>query len=242
MIVVPAVDLLGGKAVRLRGGRREEATVFSEKPWELAAAFARAGASLLHVVDLDGAFAGERRQADLIARLARESGLPLQVGGGVRDEAAIEAVLDAGARYVVLGTAAVKSPSLVERACARWPGRIVVAVDARDGRVTVSGWAEASDVSVEELAARAASWGAAKILYTDVARDGLRSGPNVAATARLQRLLGSGIPVIASGGVSSLDDLRALARAGVAECVVGRALYDGAFTLEAALAAAREAA
>jgi phosphoribosylformimino-5-aminoimidazole carboxamide ribotide isomerase len=241
MIVLPAIDLLGGKAVRLRAGRREEATVFSDRPWEVAADFARAGAHGVHVVDLDGAFAGGRRHSETVARIIADCGVPVELGGGIRDEAAVDAALAAGAALVVLGTAAVRDPALVQRACARHPGRVVVAVDARDGRVAVAGWTETTEVTALDLARRAAGWGAARILYTDVARDGLRRGPNLAATARLQRELAAlgNVPVIASGGVTSLDDLRALAAAGIAMCVVGRALYDGAFTLEAAIAAAR---
>jgi phosphoribosylformimino-5-aminoimidazole carboxamide ribotide isomerase len=233
--LTPAIDLLGGKVVRLREGRRDEATVYSDTPWTIADDFARAGASLLHVVDLDGAFAGSPQQTALITTLVA-CGLPLQVGGGLRDEAAVEAVLAAGARYAVLGTAAVKDPALVERLCRQHPDTIVVAVDARDGMVAVEGWTQASTVSAVELATRAAGWGAAKILYTDVARDGLKRGPAVEATAALQRALRL-TPVIASGGIGSLDDLRALQAERIAECVVGRALYDGAFTLAEGLAA-----
>jgi phosphoribosylformimino-5-aminoimidazole carboxamide ribotide isomerase len=235
MIVVPAIDLLGGKAVRLLAGRRDHATVYDDDPSAVAARFARGGASRIHVVDLDGAFGGARRHADTVDAILRV-GVPVQLGGGVRDRAAVEAVLEAGAAFVVLGTAAVKDPMFVERVCGAHRGRVVVAVDARDGKVAVEGWTEMSLVDAVELARRAASWGAAKILYTDVARDGMRGGPNVAATARLQDALGN-VPVIASGGIGSLDDLRALAANGVAECVVGRALYDGVFTLEEAIAA-----
>jgi len=158
--------------------------------------------------------------------------VPVQVGGGVRDAS----LLDAGAARVVLGTAAIKDPALVERLCSAHPGRVVVAVDALDGRVAVSGWTEATAVDAVDLARRAAGWGAGRILYTDIARDGGKGGPNVAATARLQQALGA-TPVIASGGIGTLDDLRALAAAGIPYCVVGRALYDGAFTLEEAIAA-----
>jgi phosphoribosylformimino-5-aminoimidazole carboxamide ribotide isomerase len=163
--------------------------------------------------------------------------VPVEVGGGVRSQRDADELLAAGAAYVVLGTAAVKQPSLVAWLCARHPGRIVVAVDAKDGEVAVEGWTESGGVDAVTLAGRAASWGAAKILYTDVARDGLRVGPNVHMTAKLCAALGAGTPVIASGGIGSLDDLRALAAAGIPECVVGRALYEGAFTLEEALAA-----
>jgi phosphoribosylformimino-5-aminoimidazole carboxamide ribotide isomerase len=236
MIIVPAIDLLGGRAVRLKEGRRDDATVFSERPWELAGSFAQAGAERIHLVDLDGAFAGEPRQFDMIRRLLEAAHLPMQVGGGIRDEAAVDAVLDAGARWAVLGTAAVKDPALVERVCKRHADRVIVAVDARDGRVAVEGWTATSDIDAIDLARRAAGWGAAKILYTDVSRDGLRGGPNVAATARLQAALGD-VPVLASGGIGALADLRALAGAGVRECIVGRALYDGVFTLAQAIAA-----
>jgi phosphoribosylformimino-5-aminoimidazole carboxamide ribotide isomerase len=191
----------------------------------------------LHVVDLDGAFAGGRRQLDLVARVVAAAGVPVQVGGGVRSPGDVDELLAAGAAAVVLGTAAVKEPSLAAELCARHPGQVVVAVDARDGRVAVEGWTQIADVDAVTLAGRAAAWGAAKILYTDVARDGLGQGPNVAMTARLQAALGPATPVIASGGIGSLDHLRALAAAGIAECVVGRALYDGRFSLEEALAA-----
>ncbi|MBI4510370.1 MAG: 1-(5-phosphoribosyl)-5-[(5-phosphoribosylamino)methylideneamino]imidazole-4-carboxamide isomerase [Deltaproteobacteria bacterium] len=238
MIVIPAIDLLGGKAVRLREGKREQVTVYHERPWEVAARFAREGAELIHVVDLDGAFAGGRCHSDIVSRIARDCGVPVQVGGGLREIPAIQAAIDAGARYVVLGTAAVKTPELVRQACATWPGQVVVAVDAKDGRVAVEGWEEISNLDAMDLAVQAAEWGAASILYTDVLRDGTRSGPNVAMTAKMQRLVGS-VPVIASGGVSSLEDLTALAQSGVARCVVGRALYDGRFTLPEAVAVAR---
>jgi phosphoribosylformimino-5-aminoimidazole carboxamide ribotide isomerase len=233
MRIVPAIDLMEGRAVRLRAGRRDDVTVFSDEPWTVAAGFVAAGAKLLHVVDLDGAFAGARRQAAVLTRIIEAAGAPVQVGGGVRTAADVDTLLALGAAFVVLGTAAVKEPALVQRLCREHPGRIVVAVDARDGRVAVEGWTETADVSALDLAARAAGWGAAKILYTDVSRDGLRKGPNVHMTAELGAKVP--IPVIASGGIGSLDDLRALAVAGVTECIVGRALYDGVFTVEEAL-------
>lgn len=237
MKIVPAIDLLEGKVVRLRAGRREDATVYSNAPWMIGASFAAAGAELIHIVDLDGAFAGARRQLPVIERIAEVAKVPLQVGGGVRDQADAEGLLARGVAFVVLGTSAVKEPALVERLCKRNPGRIVVAVDARDGIVAVEGWTETASVDAITLATRAAGWGAAKILYTDIARDGLRAGPNVPMTARLAEALGPTTPVIASGGIGTLDDLRALAAAGIPECVIGRALYDGVFTLEQALAA-----
>ncbi|HKA88826.1 MAG TPA: 1-(5-phosphoribosyl)-5-[(5-phosphoribosylamino)methylideneamino]imidazole-4-carboxamide isomerase [Haliangiales bacterium] len=234
MTIIPAIDLLGGAAVRLKAGRREDATVYSTAPWEVAAEFAAAGAACLHVVDLDGAFSGERRHAEILRRvILAAAGAPVQVGGGLRRAADVDAVLDAGAAFAVIGTMAARAPAEAERICRRHPGRIVVAVDARGGKVAVAGWTETSSVDALELARRAEAWGAARILYTDVERDGLGGGPAVDATARLARALA--IPVIASGGIGRLDDLRALRAAGVPMCVVGRALYDGAFTLAEAL-------
>jgi phosphoribosylformimino-5-aminoimidazole carboxamide ribotide isomerase len=237
MRILPAIDLLGGQAVRLEEGNRDRVTVFSTEPPELALAFAGAGADRIHVVDLDGAFAGAPMQHALVSRIVAASPVPVQVGGGIRDRAAVEAVFAAGAAYAVLGTAAVKSPAMVEEVCRAFPGKIVVAVDARDGIVAIEGWVESGNVSAVELGKRAAGWGAGALLYTDVARDGVHAGPNVPATAALAREVG--IEVIASGGVSSLADIDALRDAGIPAVVVGRALYDRRFTLEAAIAAAR---
>ncbi len=228
MKLFPAIDLLGGKAVRLEAGKRERATVFHDRPVELVQQLARDGADRLHVVDLDGAF-GEPRQLGLIREIVAASPIPVEVGGGVRDRAALDAVIGLGAAFVVLGTAAVRSPALVEAACQAYPGRIIVAVDAVDGVVAVDGWTTSGGVTAVELGARAAAWGAAALLYTDVARDGLGGGPNVAATAQLARE--AGIEVIASGGVGTLAHLQALRDAGIPAVVVGRAIYDGKFTV-----------
>ncbi len=237
MKVFPAIDLLGGKAVRLLEGRRDAATVYRERPEELVAELCAAGVERLHVVDLDGAFDGARKHADVIARLCAAAPVPVEVGGGIRDAAGARGVIAAGARYVVLGTAAVKQPAMVEALCKELPGQVVVAVDAKDGMVAVEGWVETSTVSAIELGQRAAAWGAGALLYTDVARDGTGKGPNVAATAALAAAVS--IDVIASGGVHTLDDLRRLAAAGVPAVVVGRALYDGRFTVAEAVEAAR---
>jgi phosphoribosylformimino-5-aminoimidazole carboxamide ribotide isomerase len=232
----PAIDLLGGRAVRLEEGKRERATVFHDRPIELVAELAQGGADRLHVVDLDGAF-GEPRQLALIAAIVAASPIPVEVGGGIRDREALERVIALGAAFVVLGTAAVRSPALVEHACRAYPNRIIVAVDARDGVVAVEGWTASGGITAVELGARAAGWGAAALLYTDVARDGLGGGANVAATAALAR--STHIEVIASGGVGSLDDIAALRRAGIPAVVVGRALYDGRFSVADAVRAAR---
>jgi phosphoribosylformimino-5-aminoimidazole carboxamide ribotide isomerase len=237
MKVFPAIDLLDGKAVRLQEGRRDSATIYHERPWELVGELAAGGAERIHVVDLDGAFHGARHQHELVDRIIRASTVPVQVGGGIRSYADVEHVLATGARYVVVGTAAVKHPEMVEEMCRAHPGRIVIAVDARDDEVAVEGWVEQAGVTVLELAQRAQAWGAGAVLYTDVRRDGMHSGPAVAATAALARALT--IDVIASGGVSRLDDLRALAAAGVPAVIVGRALYDRHFTLAEAIEAAR---
>jgi phosphoribosylformimino-5-aminoimidazole carboxamide ribotide isomerase len=239
MKLFPAIDLLAGRAVRLEEGKRDRATVFHDRPVELVGELARGGADRLHVVDLDGAF-GEPRQLALIAGIVAASPIPVEVGGGLRDRASIDRILDLGAAFAVLGTAAVRDPALVEQVCRAYPGRIIVAVDARDGVVAIDGWTASGGVTALELAGRAAAWGAAALLYTDVARDGLGGGPNVAATAALARA--AGIEVIASGGVGSLDHIAQLARAGVPAVVVGRALYDGKFTVADAARIAHGAA
>ena len=244
MLVIPAIDLLEGKAVRLAEGDRERATIYSETPWELAASFARVGAKRLHIVDLDGAFAGRPMQVDLMRRLldaAREAAgdeVELEVGGGIRDAAAVETLVEAGVDKIVVGTLAVREPELVAELCAKHPDTIVVAIDARDGMVSIEGWRETSAVSAAELAQRATTWGAAGLLYTDVSRDGLQVGPAVGPTAALQASVDQirPIDVIASGGVGSLDDLDALVAEGVRAVICGRALYERSFTLEEALA------
>ena len=232
MKLLPAIDLIDGRAVRLEEGRRDRVTVFHERPAELVSELARGGADRLHVVDLDGAFAGAPQQHALIREIVRASPIPVEVGGGIRDRAAIDAVLELGAQFVVLGTAAVRSPALVEEACRAHPGQVIVAVDARDGVVAVDGWTASGGVTAVELGQRAAAWGAAALLYTDVARDGLHVGPNVEMTAQLARAVSC--EVIASGGVGSLDDLVRLRDAGIAAVVVGRAIYDRRFTVEQA--------
>jgi phosphoribosylformimino-5-aminoimidazole carboxamide ribotide isomerase len=235
MLILPAIDLLGGNAVRLYKGKRDSAKVYSNAPEEIAASFVRAGARRVHVVDLDAAF-GDGDNRAVIGKIAA-TGAEVQAGGGVRDVAAARALVDAGARAIVLGTSAVKEPALVERLCKELPARVIVAVDAHGDKVAVEGWAETTDVDVRDLAARAVEWGAAAILYTDITRDGTGVGPNVEATAALARVLHP-TPVIASGGIGTLEHLRALALAGVPQAVVGRALYENKFSLSDAFEAA----
>lgn len=249
MLPIPAIDLLDGKAVRLAEGERERATVYSTEPWQLAAAFVDAGARRIHIVDLDGAF-GQPRQLELITRVlasaraaaqARGRTIEIEVGGGMRDAVSVDTLIAAGVDLVVVGTLAVREPATVRELCARHPGRIVVAIDARDGQVAVDGWRETSTRRAADLARDAADWGAAALLYTDVRRDGLQVGAAVEATAALQAEVDAldrptPVDVIASGGVGSLADLDALAAAGVRAVVLGRALYERSFTLEEALA------
>jgi phosphoribosylformimino-5-aminoimidazole carboxamide ribotide isomerase len=242
MLVFPAIDLMDGVAVRLEQGRRESKKVYDNAPWEVAARFAAAGVTRIHVVDLDAAFtrgAAERKDnRATIARIAATAGVDVEAGGGVRSLDDCAALFDAGVRFAVLGTAAIKDPAMVEAACTRWPARIVVAVDAREGKVSVEGWTETTGADALEIGATVARAGAAAVLYTDIARDGMRGGPNLDATGRLARKL-LPCPVIASGGVSRLEDLDALAPTGAAAVVVGKALYEKVFTIEEAVARVR---
>jgi len=235
MIVIPAVDIRGGCCVRLREGRADQETVFSEDPVAIARRWVDLGAERLHVVDLDGAL-GKPRQTDVVRRVIEAAGpVPVQVGGGLRDDGAVAAMFEAGARWVVLGTRAL-DPTFLTRACQKHPEGIIVAVDGRGSRVAVKGWTEVADVTVVELGRQARAAGAVALLYTDVSRDGTEQGPNVKDTAALAGAVG--MPILASGGVSSVDDLRTLAAIpGVEGVVVGRALYTGAIDLRQALEA-----
>lgn len=236
MIVIPAIDLMGGKAVRLARGERDRVTTYADDPIGLAEAFARAGAGSIHVVDLDGAFEGRPSQRELIVSIchaAAKHDVRVQTGGGIRDAETVNALIDAGVDRVVLGTLAIKDPTTVEALCKTHPDRVVVAADARDGMVAVSGWTEKSEISALELSESAQRWGAAAVLHTDVSRDGMQGGPAVEATAAIQSKIS--IPVYASGGVGSLEHIEACAQAGIAGVVLGRALYEGAFTVEEAL-------
>lgn len=237
MIVIPAVDLRGGRCVRLYQGDPGRETVFADDPVAVARRWVRLGAERLHVVDLDGALEGAPRQASLVAAIVEAvAPVPVQTGGGLRDEAAVDMILGAGARWAVLGTRAALDADFLAAACRRHPDRIIVAVDGRGGRVAVRGWTEVAPDTVFDVGRRAREAGAAALLYTDVARDGTALGPDVETTAALAREVG--LPVLASGGVASTEHLRALAEVpGVAGVVVGRALYTGALDLRAALAA-----
>ncbi|MFC3169288.1 MULTISPECIES: 1-(5-phosphoribosyl)-5-[(5-phosphoribosylamino)methylideneamino]imidazole-4-carboxamide isomerase [Paracoccus] len=235
MILYPAIDLKDGNCVRLLRGEMEAATVFGTDPAAQARAFQDAGAEWLHLVDLNGAFAGHPVNAAAVEAILAAIDIPAQLGGGIRDMATIEAWLAKGLSRVILGTVAVENPDLVHEAAAAFPGRIAVGIDARAGRVATRGWATETAVMATDLARQFQDAGVAAIIYTDIDRDGAMQGPNIAATEALARAVS--IPVIASGGVSSLDDLRALAQTGViAGAISGRALYDGAIDLAEALA------
>ncbi|NYS24975.1 1-(5-phosphoribosyl)-5-[(5-phosphoribosylamino)methylideneamino]imidazole-4-carboxamide isomerase [Rhodobacteraceae bacterium 2376] len=241
MILYPAIDLKDGQCVRLYKGAMEQATVFNDDPAAQARAFVDAGAEWLHLVDLNGAFAGAPVNAAAVEAILAAVDVPCQLGGGIRDLATIEAWLDKGLRRVILGTVAVEDPDLVAEAARAFPGRVAVGIDARAGRVATRGWATETEVNATELAQRFEDAGVAAIIYTDIDRDGAMGGPNVAATAALARA--TRLPVIASGGVSSLDDLVALRDCGVAldGAISGRALYDGKLDLAQAMATLRAA-
>jgi phosphoribosylformimino-5-aminoimidazole carboxamide ribotide isomerase len=239
VILFPAIDLKDGRCVRLRQGDMMQATVFNEDPAAQARAFADAGFEWLHLVDLNGAFAGASANAPAIRAIRATTPVPIQLGGGIRDRAGIESWLEAGIARVILGTAAVRDPALVKQAARAHPGRIAIGIDARDGRVAVQGWAEQSNLSAVDLARGFEDAGVGAIIFTDIARDGMLKGVNVAATAALARAVA--IPVIASGGVNSVRDVDRLMESGapIAGVVIGRALYDGRVDAAALLAAAR---
>jgi len=236
--LIPAIDLLGGKVVRLHQGKYDEVTVYDDDPVAMAKRFEDQGATRLHVVDLEGARSGESAHVAIIQGILRETHLQVQIGGGVRNEAVAAQWMDAGAARVVLGTVVVKAPEVARRICDRYPKGVVMALDARDGKVAVEGWQEQSEQDVVGLAKEVDGWKIGAILFTNIHKDGTREGPDVEGTAALQSHVAT--TVIASGGIGALDDLRALAAAGVRSAVCGRALYSGAFTLSEAFSALEE--
>jgi phosphoribosylformimino-5-aminoimidazole carboxamide ribotide isomerase len=229
MLLIPAIDLKDGRCVRLRQGRMDDETVFSDDPVEMAGRWVREGARRLHLVDLNGAFAGAPVNGEAIRGIAAVyPDLLIQVGGGIRDEQTIDAYLNAGVSYCIIGTQAVKEPEFVARACRAFPGRIMVGLDARDGQVAIKGWAEITEHRVLNLARRFEDAGVAAIVYTDIGRDGMMNGPNVEATRALAATIRT--PVIASGGITTIEDVRALAEVigcGITGAITGRAIYEG---------------
>ncbi|MBO4222888.1 1-(5-phosphoribosyl)-5-[(5-phosphoribosylamino)methylideneamino]imidazole-4-carboxamide isomerase [Bradyrhizobium neotropicale] len=242
MILFPAIDLKNGQCVRLEQGDMARATVFNLDPAAQARAFAAQGFEYLHVVDLDGAFAGKPMNAQAVEAMLKAVTMPVQLGGGIRDLRTVEAWLDKGVARVIIGTAAVRDPELVRGAAKKYPGRVAVGLDARDGKVAVQGWAETSEVTALEIARRFEDAGVAAIIFTDIARDGLLKGLNLEATIALAESIS--IPVIASGGFASIDDVKALLEPRakkLAGAIVGRALYDGRLDPDAALKLIRSA-
>ena len=241
MIIYPAIDIRGGRCVRLTEGRFDAETVFADDPAEMALKWAGLGAEFLHLVDLDGALAGEGKNVPVIERILQSVNIPVQLGGGIRNLETIEKLLALGVTRLILGSAAVKNPQLVEEACKKYPGHIAVGIDAKNGEVAIEGWGKGSGVAATELAKQMAAYGVETIIYTDISRDGMLSGVNVEATAALARACG--VPIIASGGVASIEDIRrvkAVEADGVQGCIIGKAIYTGAVDLKEALALAKE--
>lgn len=242
MIIFPAIDIRGGKCVRLTEGRFDQETVFGDSPVDMALRWAQEGAEFLHVVDLDGALAGKSMNLAAVTEIAKAVTIPVQLGGGIRTLENVAAILEAGISRVILGSVAVRQPELVKAACKKYGERIVVGIDARDGQVAVEGWGITGGIGAEELAKRMAEAGVARIIYTDISRDGTLSGVNVPATRSLAQA--AGIPVIASGGVRGLEDILAVKKAsadGVEGVIVGKAIYTGSLLLPEAIKAARGA-
>jgi phosphoribosylformimino-5-aminoimidazole carboxamide ribotide isomerase len=229
MLLIPAIDLKDGKCVRLRQGRMDDVTVYSDNPVDMARRWVEAGARRLHLVDLDGALDGTPRNADVIGRIVETfPDVPVQVGGGIRDEETVQTYLDQGVQYVIIGTKAVSAPHFVNDLCLDFPGHIIVGLDARDGKVAIDGWSKLSNHDVVDLAQHFEADGVEAIIYTDISRDGMMSGVGLDSTVKLAQAIN--IPVIASGGITSVDDIRALcgvADEGILGAITGRAIYEG---------------
>ena len=241
MIIIPAVDIKDGNCVRLLQGRKDKETVFSNDPVAMAQRWEREGAERLHVIDLDGAFDQKPRNLPVIEKIIQNIAAPVQVGGGIRQRSTIDRYLEIGADRVIIGTEAIRNPDLIVDSCKAYPGRIVVAIDARKGMVAIEGWVEITRTSAVELAKRFEACGVAAINFTDIHRDGMQTGPNIEETRRMAEAIS--IPVVASGGVSSLDDIRKLLpleASGVVGVITGKALYAGTLRLADAIAVARK--
>jgi len=229
MILIPAIDLKDGQCVRLRQGRMDDDTVFSDNPVEVAGRWYEAGAKRLHLVDLNGAFEGKPVNGEIIKAITKAyPDLPVEIGGGIRDVATVEAYLDAGVQYAIIGTQAVKQPEFVGELCQKFPGHIIVGLDANNGKVAINGWAEESEYDVIELAKKFENDGVDSIIYTDISRDGMMKGVNIESTVKLAESIS--IPVIASGGITNIDDVKALSKvgsSGIIGAITGRAIYEG---------------
>lgn len=243
MIVIPAIDIKSGKCVRLLQGRKEDVTVFSEDPTAMAKRWVAEGAEVIHVVDLDGAFEKTPRNLETIRKIIDSVDADVQVGGGIRDENSIQTYLNAGAKRVIIGTEAIRDPSWVKKICRKYPQKVIIGIDARDGLVAVEGWTETTRITAVELARRFENSAVAAINFTDIHRDGMQTGPNIEATRRLAEAVS--IPVVASGGVSTIEDIRnllPLGDVGVIGVISGRALYAGTLDLKAAIACTKTGA
>ena len=239
MLVIPAIDLKEGRCVRLLQGREQDATIYSDDPAATAVKWVSTGAKLLHVVDLDGAFTGSQKNLESIIKIRKAIGIDIEVGGGIRDLSRIDQLLSEGINRVILGTVAVEKPELVREACAKYPGRVLAGIDAKKGDVAVKGWVEVTAVKAKELALRMQDYGCAGIIYTDIAKDGMLSGPNIEGVREMVTSLN--IPVIASGGISSLEDIRNLAKVkGLWGAITGKAIYSGALDLKDAIRISEE--
>ena len=234
MIIIPAIDLKDGKCVRLLQGKKEEVTVYSENPASMAEHWADLGAELLHVVDLDGAFTGEQKNFDKIREIRKSIHIPIELGGGIRDVERIEQLINLGVDRTIIGTSAAKNPAMVKEACERFPGKVLVGIDAKDGKVAVKGWVEVTDLDAIEFAKHMEDNGASGIIYTDISRDGMLTGPNIEAMDKMVKAVG--IPVIASGGVSKIDDIKNLMQIeNLWGVITGKALYAGSLDLKEAI-------
>lgn len=236
MIIIPAVDIKNGKCVRLVQGRMKDETIFSDKPEAMALKWARLGAQLIHVIDLDGAFAKRPRNMDSIRKILQAVDVPIQLGGGIRNRKTVHMYIEMGVKRVIIGTEAIKNPMFVKQVCQAYPNRIVVGIDARNGRVAIDGWTQTTQMGAIELAQQFEDCGVAAINFTDISRDGMQTGPNLEATRRLAEAVS--IPVVASGGISSIEDLKnvlALEAVGVVGVIIGKALYSGRLDLKEAL-------
>jgi phosphoribosylformimino-5-aminoimidazole carboxamide ribotide isomerase len=242
MIIIPAVDIKNGKCVRLLQGRMEDETVYSDDPGAMAAKWAGLGAPMIHVIDLDGAFAKSPQNLASIRKILQSVNVPIQLGGGIRNEETVHQYLEMGVKRVIIGTEAIKKPSFVKRVCRTYPQQVVVGIDARNGRVAIDGWTQTTRIDAFDLAREFEDCGVAAINFTDIQRDGMQSGPNLEATRRLAETVS--IPVVASGGVSSLEDVKdllPLQESGVIGIIIGKALYSGTLDLKAALDIALQA-
>lgn len=243
MIIIPAVDIKNGKCVRLLQGRMEDETVFSDDPAAMAQKWANAGAELIHVIDLDGAFEKRPQNLEAVRNIINTVDTPIQLGGGIRDEHTVKMILDLGVQRVILGTEAIKNPQWVAQTARQYPGQVVVGIDARNGRVAIEGWTETTATLAVDLARRFEDCGVAAINFTDIHRDGMQTGPNLAETRRLAEAVN--IPVVASGGISTIDDIKnllPLMEVGVVGAITGKALYSGTLDFKQAMALVRSAA